>query len=138
MTVMETARDDSGGPGSAATGAQVIESALRELQAQRTAWARLPVPEKIALLERVRELVGSIAGDWIREAAHAKGFPAESPLAVEEWLTGPWALLFAINHYVESLRDIAAVGTPRLPKHALRTRANGQLVVRVFPHRWYD
>ena len=134
-----TARpNDPGGPGGAATGSQAIESALRDLRARRAEWARLPVPHKIVLLERVRDGIGRVADEWIVEAARAKGFPAESPLAVEEWLTGPWALLFAINHYVESLRDIDAVGTPRLPKNALRTRHDGQLAVRVFPHRWYD
>jgi len=138
MTVTAPANENPGGPGGAATGAQTIEAALRELHARRTEWARLPIQQKIDLLERVREGVGVVAEEWIEVAARAKGFPAESPLAVEEWLTGPWALLFAINHYVESLYDIASVGTPRLPKHALRTRPDGQLVVRVFPHRWYD
>ena len=133
-----TRPNDPGGPGGVATGAQVIERALGELRARRTEWARSSVREKIDLLERVRAGVGSVAEEWIVEAARAKGFPAESPLAVEEWLTGPWALLFAINHYLESLRDIVDVGVPRLPRHALRTRSEGQLVVRVFPHRWYD
>src|SRR5690242_13660737 len=129
--------DDPGGPGGIATGAHIIERALEQLRAHRTEWARLDVREKIVLLERVRAGVGEVAEAWVREAARAKGFDPESPLAVEEWLTGPWALLFAINHYLESLRDIADIGVPRLPKNALRTRHDGQLTVRVFPHNWY-
>jgi aldehyde dehydrogenase (NAD(P)+) len=120
------------------TDVAVIERALSDLHERRTEWARLDVRQKIALLERVRTAVGEVADEWIIRAADAKGIDPESPLAVEEWLTGPWALLFAINHYLESLRDIADVGTPRLPKRALRTRHDGQLAVRVFPHRWYD
>ena len=133
-----TSPNDPGGPGGQPTGALVIDRLIGEVHARRTEWARLGLPQKISLLERLRTAIGGIADEWVSEAARAKGFSPDSPLAVEEWLTGPWALLFAINHYLESLRDIENVGTPRLPKRALRTRHDGQLAVRVFPHRWYD
>src|SRR3954469_6657550 len=102
--------NDRGGPGGRSTGALVIDRLIGEVHAHRTQWARLEVAEKITLLERVRDAIGDIGEEWVSEAARAKGFSPNAPLAVEEWLTGPWGLLFAINRYLESLRDIVAVG----------------------------
>jgi aldehyde dehydrogenase (NAD(P)+) len=128
----------AGGPGGGPTAEAHLDRELGELHARRTEWARLPVAEKIVLLRRTRGRIAEVADDWVRAGAHAKGLDPDSPLAVEEWLTGPWALLFAINRYIETLEDVAAGRTPRLPQHAMRTRPDGQLVVRVFPQSAYD
>lgn len=116
----------------------MIDAMLAGLHDRRTEWARLPVAEKLGILEHTRDCVAEVAEEWVRAGTDAKGLNLESPLAVEEWLTGPWALLFAINRYAETLEDLAAGRAPRLPRNALRTRPDGQLIARVFPQRWSD
>ncbi len=120
-----------------ATGRE-IDDAIAVLRAHKDEWARLPVPKKIAFLIRMRRAARDVAAEWVAAATRAKGIPESSPLAGEEWTSGPWALIFAINRYVETLRDIARVGVPQLRPSRVRTRADGQVVVDVFPLNVYD
>lgn len=128
----------AGAPGGAPTDARILDAVVAELHDRRTEWARLPVAEKLAMLRRTRACLADVAEEWVRAGTSAKGLAFDSSLTVEEWLTGPWALLFAVNRYAETLEDVAAGRSPRLPRHALRTRPDGQLVVRVYPQTWED
>jgi acyl-CoA reductase-like NAD-dependent aldehyde dehydrogenase len=101
-------------------------------------WADLPIAAKIAHLTRVRENTVKVAPRWVAAAAHAKGIPATSPLVGEEWISGPYALIDNVNHLINTLQGIATTGKPRLKPNATRTRANGQVVVDVFPQTLYD
>lgn len=109
---------------------------LETLAASKAAWARLPVLRKIALLSAVRRNVRACAREWAERAARAKGLLPASPLTGEEWLSGPWAVLYAVNRYIRTLSAIAASGAPRLPP--IRTGAGGRAVLDVFPHDFYD
>lgn len=115
-----------------------LDAAIATLRERKEAWARLPLAAKIAHLEGMRERAGACAGRWVAAAVRAKGLPPDSPLAGEEWLSGPWGVLNALNRLIESLRDVARWGAPRLPPGAVRARADGQVVVRVFPRSGYD
>src|SRR6266511_5802490 len=95
-----------------------LERDLRALAEQKKAWAELPVGEKADLLERVKRETGRAAPAWVEAAVRAKGIPDGSPLAGEEWSSGPWALLYALNRYIESLREIEKHGRLRIPKSA--------------------
>lgn len=113
-----------------------IDPDLETLKATKDTWARLPVDRKVAMLETLKVNVGAAAGEWVSLAAQAKGLTAGSHLAGEEWISGPWAVLYAINRYLRTLRSIAADGVPALaPMHQ---RADGRVVMRVFPHDVYD
>lgn len=115
------------------TGPGALDTALGDLQAHKTEWARLPIPRKIELLEGLRERTAAAAARWVEAAAAAKGLPPGSPLRGEEWASGPWALL----HYLGPLRrtlEHAASGTlMELVRGRTRRRPDGQTVVRVMP-----
>lgn len=113
-----------------------LDRELETLGLAKAAWARLPVERKIAMLEALRTRVAAVAEPWVRASAEAKGLAPGSPLAGEEWTSGPWAVLYAINRYLRTLRAIAATGEPRLP--SFRRLTDGRSVLQVFPHDFYD
>jgi aldehyde dehydrogenase (NAD(P)+) len=102
------------------------------LRAHADAWARLSIAGKIRHLRTMRTHLIEIAQRWVDLGAEAKEI-AGSPLAGEEWMSGPYALLTAIDRLTATLAGIARDGTPPIPGDAIRTRADGQVVVDVFP-----
>jgi aldehyde dehydrogenase (NAD(P)+) len=79
----------------------------------------------------------TVAARWTAVACHAKGI-AGTPQEGEESISGPWAVLYALNRYIRTLDQIAATGRPRIPPKRVRTRADGRTVVDVFPETAYD
>ena len=117
---------------------QALERGLEALAGHQLAWATLPIAEKIKLLGQVKRATAAVAERWVQAAVKAKGIPAGSPLAGEEWSSGPWALLYGLSQYIRTLGEIARYGIPVIKKSAMRTAPNGQLVVEVFPSSLYD
>lgn len=115
-----------------------LDRALELLQHRKDAWARLPVGTKIEYLLSIRDHTRKEAERWVDAAVAAKSIPADSPLAGEEWISGPWAVLYAINRYISTLRQIKLFGSPQLPDKAVHERDGGQVVVDVFPVSVYD
>lgn len=115
-----------------------IDAVLARLRVTKRTWVALPVAEKAALVTQLVQDVARVAPRWVAAAAAAKGLAADSPLVGEEWAAGPWALLYAANHYARSLREIARDGKPALARGAVRTRPDGQVVVDVFPETYHD
>lgn len=113
-----------------------LDRDLQTLDASKDAWARLPLERKIALLDGLKRSIYALAPQWVERAAQAKGLQPGSHLAGEEWISGPWAVLYALNRYLRTLRGIAARGTSPLPKP--RLRPDGRTVVTVFPRTAYD
>lgn len=113
-----------------------IDRDLQTLDASKDSWARLAVERKIALLEGLKRSVHAVAPQWVERAAEAKGLEANSPLAGEEWISGPWAVLYALNRYLRTLRGIASRGVSPVPTP--RVRPDGRSVVDVFPRTIYD
>jgi acyl-CoA reductase-like NAD-dependent aldehyde dehydrogenase len=90
------------------------------------------VRRKVALLTACRAVTFAVARRWAELAAGAKGTLGTS-LAGEEAITGPWAVLNSLNRFVATLREIEREGEPVLDPRRVRVRANGQVVVEVFP-----
>lgn len=111
----------------------VSEQPLADLTATKRRWAALPVPDKVGYLQRLRELVRDVAVEWVDAAIEAKGIPAGSPLAGEEWISGPYAVLSWIAAAIETL-DAVARGANPLKGFPIRQRPDGQTIVRVYPH----
>jgi aldehyde dehydrogenase (NAD(P)+) len=111
---------------------------LATLAAQKQAWATLPVTNKIELLEQVKKATLDVAERWVATALRAKGIPERSPLAGEEWSSGPWALLYGLSQLVRTLGQIARRGRVHVDKSAIRRAASGQVIARVFPSSIYD
>ncbi len=89
----------------------------------------------IQLLEETRRRTHGIAPEWVALSARAKGLAPGSYLEGEEWISGPWAVLYAINRYIRSLQRVAAGLTPI---NARTVTTDGVTSVRVFPHDLYD
>ncbi len=100
-------------------------------------WARRSPAAKARLLADVTRCTHAQARTWATIAARAKGI-AQTPLEGEEWISGPWALLYALNRYRETLQRIARTGAPQIPPGRVRTRRDGRTVVDVFPETAYD
>ncbi|HEX8806305.1 MAG TPA: aldehyde dehydrogenase family protein, partial [Candidatus Aquilonibacter sp.] len=114
-----------------------IEHSLIELREGAKRWVALRTSAKAELLAQVRDTTYAQASRWAQAGAQAKGV-AGTPLAGEEWVSGPWALLYALNRYIRTLEDIARGGTPNIPASRVHERADGQVTVDVFPDGFYD
>ncbi len=113
-----------------------LDRDLETLSASKTSWAGLPLERKIAMLQAVQRDVHAVAPEWAHAATRAKGLMPGSPLAGEEWLSGPWAVLYSLTRYLRTLGAIRRTGKVELP--AMRVRSDGRTVLDVFPHDAYD
>ena len=111
---------------------ELIDTAIEELQAAKMRWARLPTAEKLAHLATLREATFEHSRRWVDHATKAKGLTMSSPLAGEEWLTGPFGVIDALNSLEVTLTRVAE-GADVLGGHHVRTRPSGQVVVDVMP-----
>jgi aldehyde dehydrogenase (NAD(P)+) len=115
-----------------------IDRDIAALRSHADEWARLPLPRKVQFLDGIRRSAADVAPAWVAAALQAKGIPGGSPLAGEEWVSGPWAVVNSVARLAETLRAVERTGRPRLPDGAVRTRPDGQVVAEVFPGRAYD
>jgi hypothetical protein len=114
---------------STATLAATLDPVVARVAAKRDEWVRVGIPDRVALLESAIRGVLSVADEWVRAACHAKGIDPHAPLAGEEWISGPMTTTRNLRLLAEA---IAAGGAPR--PMAVRTRPDGQVVAKVFPH----
>ena len=115
-----------------------IDAQVLTLKAHKDEWAALPVGRRIEYLGEIRQRAHDAARRWVEAACRAKGLGIESPAAGEEWGSGPWALIYGLNRYLESLRQIEQAGTTSVRSKDVRTRPDGQVVVKVFPENAID
>lgn len=109
---------------------------LASLTAAKDAWADTSVEERIAVLEDVKTCTSKVAEAWALLAARKKLLPEGSPLAGEEWISGPYAVISACDALLTTLRGMEGRAFLRpLPK---RYTATGQLAVGVFPATLWD
>lgn len=84
-------------------------SALRE--GSRT-WALLTLAQRRTLLQRVRAATAAVVEEWADTAATSKGLDPTHPLRGEEWLSGPYAALVALDAYADTLGALAKGRSP--------------------------
>lgn len=113
-----------------------LESTLTCLADARQTWAGTSVTDRIGILEAIKDSLMDAAEGWAKAAAEAKGLSPESPLAGEEWLSGPYALMNACNGLIETLSGMD--GKTFLDGIPLRRLPNGQTSARVAPHTIWD
>lgn len=116
--------------------ADALDTALRALDAAKHRWARTELAARIDMLRRMKECLMPQAAAWARTAAQRKGIATGSPLAGEEWLSGPYACMAALNLYIETLGG--QPGKAYLRTLSQRNLPNGQLAVTVFPHTLFE
>ncbi|WP_426744759.1 aldehyde dehydrogenase family protein [Myxococcus faecalis] len=115
------------------TPAGALESAIQRVKSGSLSWVKLTLPERISLLEELGRGYVAIAEPSVRAACEAKGIKPDSPLAGEEWLSGPMVVVRNLRLLAASLRDIQHHGVPRIPASRLRTLEDGRLAARIFP-----
>jgi aldehyde dehydrogenase (NAD(P)+) len=114
-----------------------LDRTIAILSDHKDEWAKLAVRRKIEYLNELRKKTNDIAERWVNAAVAAKRIPYDSPLVGEEWLSGPWALLKGLNVLVRALNAVDR-GEATFDRSAVRTRANGQVIVDVFPANLFD
>jgi aldehyde dehydrogenase (NAD(P)+) len=128
-------------PGSSTTNPgwrETVDGDLSSLQGHAQVWAQLSIASKIDLLRGLRERTAGKAREWVELATRAKALDMNSPLAGEEWTSGPWAFIYGVNRLQETLQGLDQHGEVRLRDGSVRTRPDGQVVVEVFPQGFYD
>jgi aldehyde dehydrogenase (NAD(P)+) len=115
-----------------------IDQSVATLVQHKDEWATLPISRKLIHLDEMRTKTDEIAERWVDAAVRAKRIPAESPLAGEEWMSGPWALLRGLNQLTRTLAALDKHQPLPFPRGAVHTRPDGQVVVDVFPSSLFD
>lgn len=112
--------------------AAALDAAIAELETGARAWSHLTLDQRARLLGRVRSAVAVVAEEWANTASATKGIEPGHPLAGEEWLSGPYATLVALDAYRASL---AALAKGDSPLKGVKTDAapGGRVRAHVFP-----
>ncbi|MCX7560192.1 aldehyde dehydrogenase family protein [Sulfitobacter sp. F26204] len=112
------------------------DAALDALDAAKDTWARTSIAERIALLQQVKDCLMDVAAGWAETAARKKQIPNGSPLAGEEWTSGPYAVMSACNGLMLTLSQME---NKEFLKHLpTRKLVTGQTAVKVMPHSIWD
>lgn len=89
-----------------------LDAAVADLQTGTAVWTALTVAQRATLLRQVRTSVAGTAEDWATTAAASKGLDARHPLRGEEWLSGPYSVLGALDASIATLTRIANGANP--------------------------
>ena len=109
-----------------------LDAAIDRLHAGARTWSRLSLPQREQLLRRVQDAVGQAAEEWADVAATSKGLDTDHPARGEEWLSGPYGVLAALDAYRATLVKLAAGKSP-LDGVSATVDADGRLRVHAFP-----
>ncbi|WP_341946478.1 aldehyde dehydrogenase family protein [Microbacterium sp. LWH11-1.2] len=109
-----------------------LDVAITDLHDGARTWSALTVAQRVTLLRAVRTSVAAAAEDWANTAAASKGLDGRHPLRGEEWLSGPYSVLGALDAYIETLSRLAA-GTNPLDGVRVTRAPGGRTRVHSFP-----
>jgi len=109
-----------------------LDAAITQLREGTRAWAALTLAQRRTLLQRVRVATVAVAAQWADTASTSKGLPAGHPLRGEEWLSGPYAAIVALDAYADTLRALA-VGRSPLDGIRIGTAPGDRTVVHTSP-----
>jgi len=109
-----------------------LDDAIDALRTGSRAWSLLTLGQRRTLLLRLRATTAAVAEEWADVASTSRGLEPGHPLRGEEWLSGPYAALIALDAYADTL---AALSRGRSPLSAgrLRSAPGGRTAVRTFP-----
>jgi len=89
-----------------------LDADIAVLQQGSRTWSNLSLAQRATLLRALRTSVSATIDDWANAACDAKGLRQNHPLRGEEWLSGPYAVLGAIDAYTDTLAKLAAGRSP--------------------------
>ena len=116
----------------------VLNEAVDTLYERRDQWVTLPLGDKIALLQQVHHLILEGAQAQVDDAMKAKGLPLDSPLASEDWLSGPYANGRVVGTLITALQSLLSDDHTGVTHRDARLLPNGQVAVTVFPKSLTD
>ncbi len=88
--------------------------------------------DRIRYLDAIKDNTVRVARPWVESVVAAKGLSMDHPLAGESWTGGPFAVLWLLKDLRTTLVRLST-GVAVLDGHRVRTLANGQVAVDVFP-----
>ncbi|WP_431074412.1 aldehyde dehydrogenase family protein [Microbacterium phyllosphaerae] len=109
-----------------------LDAAIAELHVGSRTWSALTLAQRVTLLHGVRTSVAATAEDWANTAAASKGLDGRHPLRGEEWLSGPYSVLGALDADIETLSRLAN-GTNPLDGVKIDRAPGGRSRVHAFP-----
>ncbi|MEV7693758.1 aldehyde dehydrogenase family protein [Microbacterium sp. NPDC089189] len=118
-------------------GHEQLDHHIGVLRTGAAGWAALSLTRRAEVLERIHAGVGDVAATWADVAAASKGLAPGHPLRGEEWLSGPYAVLGALDGYIATLRRLAAGGSP-LDGVRIDTAPGDRTRAHVFPRTRID
>ena len=131
VTTSSTAEPSAGGTSE-------LDARVERLASHAGHWASSTIARRIGYLEELRRRTYAAADGWTAAACEAKGLAPYADVAGEEWGAGPWALLYSLNRYLDSLQRLEKQGRVEISPRMVRTRPDGQVVARVFPENSID
>jgi len=114
-----------------------IEADLDALERGAAAWAHVTREQRARLMKALHATVSAVAEEWADTASTSKGLEPGHPLRGEEWLSGPYAVLVAVDAYRATLEKLAA---DLSPLDGVKTDAapGGRVRAHVFPQNPVD
>jgi len=109
-----------------------IGADLDELERGAAAWAHVTLEQRARLMKALHATVSAVAEEWADTASTSKGVEPGHPLRGEEWLSGPYAVLVAVDAYRATLEKLAA-GLSPLDGVKTDAAPGGRLRAHVFP-----
>lgn len=125
-------RATSAPPALADSDREALDAAIATLHRGARSWSALSLGQRVTLLHALRASVAAASEDWALTAADSKGLRADHPLRGEEWLSGPYSVLGAIDAYTDTLSKLAA-GRGALDGIRLGRAPGGRVKVEAFP-----
>lgn len=118
------------------TAQRTLDETVDRVRNAAPAFAGWTLEQRIALAQAMQQGMLAVAEDMVRAGCSAKGLPFDSPLAAEEWATGPWCIVRHLRLVREQLESIRRTGTTRVGK--IGEAADGRTLVEVFPGNAID
>ena len=109
-----------------------VDAAIAQVRTGARSWSALTLTQRRTLLQRVRVATAAVAQEWADTASTSKGLPPGHPLRGEEWLSGPYAAIVALNAYADTLHALA-IGRSPLDGIRTGTAPGGRTVVHTSP-----
>lgn len=109
-----------------------LDACLAQLDEGSRVWAALTLDQRARLMERLHASISAAAEDWAETAAASKDLEPGHPLRGEEWLSGPYAAIVAVDAYAGTLRALARGASP-LDGVTTDAAPGGRVRAHVFP-----
>jgi hypothetical protein len=115
-----------------------LDHAVNDVAGRKEHWLKLPLALKIEYARSILEGTLRVAQGQVEAAAQAKGISMDSPLAGEDWISGPYVTVRVLRLLIRSLEQLRRRGRIVIDPRSIRQRANGQVAVEVFPLDAFD